>query len=102
MVSSSVVLILLLIVLAGYLLSDNASSACDTVVGTYYIEETGRTYRYERKVFGKLPNAAEPIWFYVYSDDPDMSFVKASQILTSSQSHEFDIYISETPISNAD
>ena len=71
--------------------------------GNYYIEETGKTYQYEIKMSGTLPNAANPSSFYVYTDDANLSFEKLSQRLLSSQKRpELDFYISADQIAKVD
>ena len=52
-------------------------------------------------MYGKLPNATNPVSFYVYSNDPYLSFSELSQWLISSQLHDRDFYISENPIVSA-
>lgn len=66
--------------------------------GVFYIEETGKTYQYEHQMNGTLPNSTVPISFYVYSNDPDLTFSELLQILVSSQQTEKDLYISEVKI----
>lgn len=64
--------------------------------GSFYIEETGETYQYELVMSGKLPNASDTVSFYVYTDDPNLTFAKVIRMLTSSNYEECDFYISET------
>ena len=66
--------------------------------GSFYIEETGETYQYELVMNGKLPNASDTISFYVYTDDPNLTFTKVIRMLTSSNYEECDFYISETSV----
>ena len=78
--------------------------------GNYYIEETGKTYHYEIEMSGTLPNATNPVSFYVYTDDADLSFEDVTQALLITQAHlsslypnpELDFYISSDQIEQAD
>ncbi len=72
------------------------------LTGGYYIDEIEKSYQYELKMSGTLPNAANPISFYVYTDDPDLSFSEVSQAFLSSQKTDLDFYISEYQIEKAD
>lgn len=100
-ISASAALVILLVCFGVFLHSQNSAST-PPAPGSYYIEETGETYQYELKMYGKLPNASTPVSFYVYANDPDLSFRELSQMLISSQLplSDRDFYISEKAIAN--
>ena len=83
-------------VLMIYLVEDAVHAEIE---GNYYIEEVGKGYQYEIKMFGTLPNSTNPISFYVYTDDANLSFEELTQALLSSQTRpELDFYISSYQI----
>lgn len=97
----STTLVVLLVGLGIYLLPLCSGNNSPTA-GSYYIEETNETYQYELKMYGKLPNSFNPISFYVYTNDPDLTFMELSQMLISSQYplNDRNFYISEKSIPN--
>lgn len=104
-VSVSVVLFFALVAVVESIISNhsaNNSYASEPNSGPFYIEENGRTYQYEIKIFGKLPNAATPMSFYVYTDNANLSFAEVSRALISQQHTDYDFYISEVPIGKSD
>lgn len=100
-ISVATTLVILLVCLVVYLLPMNSRSN-PPVAGSYYIEETNETYQYELKMYGELPNSSNPLSFYVYTNDPNLSFTELSQRLISSHLPLSDrgFYISEDPIPN--
>lgn len=87
-------------VLQIYLVEDAAHAEIE---GNYYIDEIGKSYQYELKISGTLPNSTAPITFYVYTDDANLSFEEISQVLLSSKERpELHFYISADPIEKAD
>lgn len=101
-ISISIFLFLVLVCITGCIIFAHwadETNAENRNPGVYYIEEIDRTYQYELKMFGTLPNATTPISFYVYTDNANLSFSEVSKVLTSSQStSNYDFYISEDPI----
>lgn len=97
----STTLVVLLVGLGIYLLPLCSGNNSPTA-GSYYIEETNETYQYELKMYGELPNSSNPLSFYVYTNDPNLSFTELSQRLISSHLPLSDrgFYISEDPIPN--
>lgn len=67
----------------------------------FYIADVDRTYQHELHLSGCFPNATEPCSFYVYTDDPKLSFEQLSEQLFSSQyetAFKTDFYLADEPV----
>ena len=97
-ITACVVLLLSLILFFGYFFFNYSVNNSMFNPGVYYIEETNQTYKYEYEMHGTLPNSTQSVLFYVYSNDPDLTFLEVCQTLLSSQLTSNEFYISEIQI----
>lgn len=69
-------------------------AACTKDSGEKYVSAEGVEYSYCLELSGTMPNTAKPSTWVVYTNDPELTFEKASKSIYSSDFNDYvDMYI---------